>query len=134
MPISSSLHGACGVHLSSQATEVLKKQQINIRDARISTEEASPRATHVYIVEDRGGGGLSDQRLAEAWGSSLEGASNTPHSRIVLTCSHPHAVSLPRLLLLLAGPGSSTTAGIRLGCCKVTSSNLSYWGHIGFRV
>ncbi|CAE7720687.1 SUOX, partial [Symbiodinium pilosum] len=51
--------------LLSEATEVLKKQQINIRDARISTEEASPRATHVYIVEDRGGGGLSDQRLAE---------------------------------------------------------------------
>ena len=78
MPISSSLRSACGVHLSSQATEVLKKQQINIRDARISTEEASPRATHVYIVEDRGGGGLSDQRLAEAWGSFLERASNTP--------------------------------------------------------
>eukprot|EP00439_Symbiodinium_sp_Y106_P066834 s988_g10.t4 len=57
--------------LLSEATEVLKKQQVNIRDARISTEEGSKRATHIYFVEEsgertaRGGGGLSEERLAE---------------------------------------------------------------------
>ncbi|CAE6921515.1 SUOX [Symbiodinium sp. KB8] len=56
--------------LLSEATEVLKKQQVNIRDARISTEEGSKRATHIYFVEESGErkgrrGGLSEERLAE---------------------------------------------------------------------
>jgi len=51
--------------LLSEATEILKKQHVNIRDARISTEESSERATHVYIVEDKSGGGLSEDRLAK---------------------------------------------------------------------
>ncbi|CAE7807080.1 SUOX [Symbiodinium sp. CCMP2456] len=55
--------------LLSEATEVLKKQHVNIRDARISTEEGSKRATHIYFVEESGErkarGGLSEERLAE---------------------------------------------------------------------
>ena len=49
-----------------QATEVLKKQHLNIKDARISTADDS-RAEHVYIVQDKlSGAGLSEDRLAQA--------------------------------------------------------------------
>lgn len=52
---------------SFQATEILKKQQLNIRDARISTKEDSPRACHFYVVQDKlSGSGLSEHRLAQA--------------------------------------------------------------------
>ncbi|CAJ1405540.1 unnamed protein product [Effrenium voratum] len=52
--------------LLSEATEVLKKQHLNIKDARISTADDS-RAEHVYIVQDKlSGAGLSEDRLAQA--------------------------------------------------------------------
>lgn len=52
--------------LLSEATEILKKQQLNIRDARISTKEDSPRACHFYVVQDKlSGSGLSEHRLAQ---------------------------------------------------------------------
>ncbi|CAJ1405538.1 unnamed protein product [Effrenium voratum] len=51
--------------LLSEATEVLKKQHLNIKDARISTADDS-RAEHVYIVQDKlSGAGLSEDRLAQ---------------------------------------------------------------------
>lgn len=52
--------------VSWEATEILKKQQLNIRDARISTNEDS-RACHFYVVQDKiSGSGLSEDRLAQA--------------------------------------------------------------------
>jgi hypothetical protein len=52
--------------VSREATEILKKQQLNIRDARISTNEDS-RACHFYVVQDKiSGSGLSEDRLAQA--------------------------------------------------------------------
>eukprot|EP00438_Fugacium_kawagutii_P009339 Skav234557 [mRNA] locus=scaffold2556:480992:487967:+ [translate_table: standard] len=52
--------------LACDATKILKKQQLNIRDARISTNEDSPRASHVYVVQDKvSGSGLSEDRLAQ---------------------------------------------------------------------
>ena len=36
-----------------KATEILKKQHLNIRDARISTEDS--RAVHFYVVQERMG-------------------------------------------------------------------------------
>eukprot|EP00931_Biecheleriopsis_adriatica_P052430 TRINITY_DN30497_c0_g1_i2.p1 TRINITY_DN30497_c0_g1~~TRINITY_DN30497_c0_g1_i2.p1 ORF type:complete len:650 (+),score=127.59 TRINITY_DN30497_c0_g1_i2:53-2002(+) len=52
--------------LLSEASKELQKHQINIRDARISTEEGTNRAKHIYIVQDKvTGGGLSEERLKE---------------------------------------------------------------------
>eukprot|EP00913_Durusdinium_trenchii_P019628 g18452.t1 len=50
--------------LLSEATEILKKQQLDIRDARISTEDS--RAVHFYVVQDKmSNSGLSEDRLAQ---------------------------------------------------------------------
>lgn len=61
--------------LLSEATEILKKQQLNIRDARISTNEDS-RACHFYVVQDKiSGSGLSEDRLAQVRAALQELAS-----------------------------------------------------------
>mmetsp|Transcript_64961 Transcript_64961/g.104978 ORF Transcript_64961/g.104978 Transcript_64961/m.104978 type:complete len:650 (+) Transcript_64961:39-1988(+) len=52
--------------LLNEATDMLRTHDINIRDARISTEEGSKRAKHVYLVQDKiSGGGLTEARLQE---------------------------------------------------------------------
>lgn len=61
--------------LLSEATEILKKQQLNIRDARISTN-ADARACHFYVVQDKiSGSGLSEDRLAQVRAALQELAS-----------------------------------------------------------
>eukprot|EP00933_Yihiella_yeosuensis_P070685 TRINITY_DN78836_c0_g1_i1.p1 TRINITY_DN78836_c0_g1~~TRINITY_DN78836_c0_g1_i1.p1 ORF type:complete len:660 (+),score=140.00 TRINITY_DN78836_c0_g1_i1:139-2118(+) len=52
--------------LLSEATQLLRQHKLNIRDARISTEEGSSKARHVYLVQDKeSGGSPSEARLAE---------------------------------------------------------------------
>ena len=82
---------------------------MNIRDARISTEEGSKRATHIYFVEESGErkgrrGGLSEERLAEAGGGGRKGkASAVGYDEVLGSGS-------------LLGPGGLDAAGLRVWC------------------
>jgi len=51
--------------LLSEASELLKRHDLDIRDAKISTDGGA-HARHIYIVRDKGtGGGLSDSKLEQ---------------------------------------------------------------------
>ena len=91
---------------------------MNIRDARISTEEGSKRATHIYFVEERAGSGKAEEEASPRSASQRppgrkeRGTGGKEAKERASAFGYDEVLGSGSLL----GPGGLDAAGLRVWC------------------